>query len=109
MEDYKRKEDGTFAEGNKGRKEGSKNKFTKVKEEIVSLWEDSNLKDKLILQLKLYPEKAPAMVKDLIIPLLRETGIKIDQSQTVQNITIGWKTSADSQNKREETEDLQRM
>ena len=35
----------------KGRPKGSKNKFTLVKEELLSIWSDAKLKDKWIKQL----------------------------------------------------------
>lgn len=47
---------------NEGRPKGSKNKFTKIKEEIASLWEEGAMKKQILLLLQ-DPKEAKEILK----------------------------------------------
>lgn len=52
-------------DGGPGRPKGSKNKFTKIKEEIVSLWHDAEMKKALVELIKKDPKEARAILSTI--------------------------------------------
>lgn len=83
---------GQFKQGNPGgpgRPKGSKNKFTKVKEEIVELFDKLDGVGQLRRHINNNPEKFYRFTKEIILPVLPKDPLVQNNTQIV-NVDYGW-------------------
>ena len=96
-----RNSDGTFAEGNTGRKAGTPNKATtEIKEAFQMLLED-NLEQLRVDISSLEPKERVKFMLELatfIIPKMKSVDLKADKTETITidfNKSIGWNKTDD--------------
>ena len=96
-----RNSDGTFAEGNTGRKAGSLNRATKDIRDAFSLLIENNI-DTLQKDLdSLEPKERVKLLLDMaqfVVPKLRSVDLKTDEEEIVTidfNESIGWNKTDD--------------
>lgn len=78
--------------GGPGRPKGSKNKFTKFKDELLEIWEDTNGKERL-LQLIKRDRDFKEFITKMVIPVLPKDPLIVNEEHT--HITYVWKSSDD--------------
>jgi len=96
-----RNSDGTFAEGNTGRKAGSLNRATKDIRDAFSLLIENNI-DTLQEDLNgLEPKQRVKLLLDMaqfVVPKLRNVDLKTDEKEIVTidfNESVGWEKTED--------------
>ena len=96
-----RNSDGTFAEGNTGRKAGTPNKATKDIRDAFSLLIENNI-DTLQKDLdSLEPKQRVKLLLDMaqfVVPKLRNVDLKTDEKEIVTidfNESVGWNKTDD--------------
>jgi len=96
-----RNSDGTFAEGNTGRKAGTPNKATKDIRDAFTLLIENNL-SKLQEDLNgLEPKQRVKLLLDMaqfVVPKMKSVDLKADKAETITidfNESVGWEKTED--------------
>ena len=76
---------GKFTKNNPGRPEGVKNKFTRIKEEIVGLWDEANMSETLKKLVKENPKEAKAILQVVASLMPKEDRLEVS---TLEPLTI---------------------
>ena len=89
-----RDEAGRFAKGNPGKPVGLKNKFTRIKEEILDLWYDGKMKESILKLMQENPKEAKAILQVVASLMPKEDRLEVT---TQEPLTIRIENESDRQ------------